>query len=187
MAVDLDAIYHKHMTQRVSSDPYWQYNCAAYATAMAVNDSTLGGLNVGGFVTGRRIRSLTNEPTPDPASPGLNVGQCVYAAKKLGVILYPKTEHWDVICDRVGAAGSRAILPIYYDALDPYGCQSAGTFGHMVELVAYDADKDRMRASDPLCSVTKWYPAAALRKAAETFAHGSYINYAYTRVVPLVK
>jgi hypothetical protein len=178
---DLATVYHKHLTQRVPSDPYWQYNCAAYATAMAVNDSVLGGLS---NVTGQRIRALSSEPIPDPTSPGLNVSQCVAAAGKLGVRMYRKQEPWHVLRNRVGSGASRALLPVHYDSMDPFGCQSAGDFGHMLLVVLFDGD--RVRASDPLCDVTKWYPENVLRRAAETFVNGTTITYAVTRVVPKV-
>lgn len=183
MAVDLSNIYHTHMTQRVPKDPHWTVNCTAYCAAMLINDSVLGGLT---GITGARIRAMSDEPTPDSGSPGLNIQQIVNVARKLRVPIYDKSgESWATLKGRVGSGASRALVQIYYDALDPYGCQSAGTFGHAAVLVAFDGS--RVRMSDPLCTVTRWYPESAVRHAAEVFAKQtgmSGIRYAVTRVVP---
>jgi hypothetical protein len=173
------------MTQRVPSDPYWQVNCSAYALAMLVNDSVLGGLT---NITGRRMRALSTEPTPDPGSPGLNLGQLKGVAQKLSVPFYVKSgQPWSALRNAVGSGASRAVLQLEYDEIPlAYRCQASSNFGHAVLVVAFDGD--RVRASDPLCSVTKWYPESALRHAAEWFAehransHGVF--YGISRVVP---
>jgi hypothetical protein len=96
--------------------------------------------------------------------------------------MYQKRDTWGVAMNQLGSGASRIIMPIYYDALDPYGCQASGTFGHMILLVAKDGD--RIRASDPLCNVTKWYPESAIKKAATVFAGRDILWYGITRVVP---
>jgi hypothetical protein len=184
--VNIMSVYHKHMTQRVPSDPYWAQNCTAYCAAMAINDSVLGGLT---GITGRMVRAMSSEPVPDPASPGLNLSQCVQVAKKLRVPLYDKTgQSWTLLRKAVGSGASRAIIQVEYDEIPAaFRCQQSSDFGHAVLAIAFDGD--RIRVSDPLCDMTKWYPESAIRHAAEYFAQKtgvSGVRYAVTRVVPKV-
>lgn len=69
-------------TQLNPNDPYGPVNCTAYSAARIFDYATLGGL-VG--VTGQLVRALSDEPTPDPASPGLNLSQIVTVAHRLRV------------------------------------------------------------------------------------------------------
>lgn len=183
-------VYHKHMTQRVPSSPTWQYDCTAYCMAMLVNDSTLGGLQ---SITGRRIRLLSNEPTPDPASPGLNLQQMKAVAGKLRIPFYLKTgEPWAKLVARVGREGaSRAILQVDYDIIQAQApglaCQRTGDFDHALLIV--NVHDGKVRASDPLCSGTKEYPEMAIKAAADKFGRdhgmvGGGLYYAVSRVVP---
>lgn len=57
--------------------------CTAVATARAIDWATLGKTRT----TGAHIRSLTDEPVPDPKSPGLNLAQVAAAAARMGVHL----------------------------------------------------------------------------------------------------
>lgn len=181
-----DGVYHQHMTQKVPSDPYWRVNCTAYCLAMCINDSVLGGMT---GINGQNMRALSNEPNPDPGSPGLNLSQCEGVARKLHVPFFDKTgESWATAMSRVGAAGSRAIVQIDYASLGALRCQANGDFGHAIVAVLFDAANNRVRASDPLCAVTRWYPEAIIKQAAERFARNtgqaSGIRYGITRVVP---
>jgi len=69
--------------QLTSGDRYGSYNCAAYALARGLEFDTCGAV----FVTGARVRQLTNEPIPDPRSPGLHHGQLRDVAAKFGIRL----------------------------------------------------------------------------------------------------
>lgn len=71
----------------ISGDKYGWENCAAYAGAEAASYSTCGAVNV----TGAQVRASTNEPIPDPASPGLNIIQVTDALAKFGVTVTPFT------------------------------------------------------------------------------------------------
>ena len=184
-------IYHKHMTQRVSSDPYHWQNCTAYCMAMFATDTTLGGL-VG--MTGRYIRSISNEPIPDPASPGLNLAQMKTVANKLRISYTSQIgQQWDTFAKQVGKAGGRrAILQVDYDVLQAMipglVCQKTGKFDHAILVVRVAAT---VMASDPLCTATKEYPIAAIRAAAEKFGRdhgmvGGGLYYAVSRDIPQV-
>lgn len=182
------AIYHKHMTQRVPSDPHWKVNCSAYAGAMMVNDATLGGLF---GVTGRRFRELSDEPNPSPSSPGLNIPQIIKVAR----------DHYRVnIADRRGhpwgtleaelQAGRRILAQVEYAELGSHRCQAGGDFGHAMVLVR-DQMPGPIRASDPLCGSDRLYPEAVIREAMEVFAkkHAgsrSELFWCMTRPIPRI-
>ena len=179
-------VYHQHMTQRVPSDPHWRVNCTAYCAAMCINDSVLGGLY---DVSGQRIRALSSEPSPDPASPGLSIKQVLSVAIK----------HYGAkMADRSGASWSevmaalhnnaRILLQIDYATLGSARCQANGDFGHAVVLVR-DSGTNTILASDPLCSAPKNYSENALRAAATKFGNenGGHLWWAMTRPVPILR
>lgn len=74
---------HDWPGQLTSGDRYGSYNCAAYALAKGLEFDTCGRVKR----TGAQIRALTNEPIPDPSSPGLHHGQLRDVAAKFGVRL----------------------------------------------------------------------------------------------------
>ena len=177
-------VYHKHMTQRVAADPHWQVNCTAYTGAMLINDSVLGGLE---GINGRLVRALSSEPTPDPASPGLNVIQIDAVCKRLRVPFYDKTgESWTKLKNYVGREGaSRCILAVYYDVMQEKApglvCQRTGSFSHSILVI--NVNNGVVHASDPLCAVTKDYPEAVIRAAAIKQADGG-LFFGISRTVP---
>ncbi len=178
--------FHKHFTQKVPSDPYWPDNCSAYSLSMLIMDETVGGL----FIPGADVRAISNEPVPDHASPGLNIQQLVTVAHKLRVYLDDKSgETWPQLVTHV-KAGARAGVQIDYASLGDYRCQANGNFGHMGVIVDISGDGKNLTMSDPLCSATKSYPVAVVRKAAETFAHQTGqptgVRFCTTRVIPKV-
>ena len=59
-----------------AADRFGGVNCAAYSAAMAIDRATMGGT----VVTGKQVRAASNEPVPDPQSPGLNIPQLVNVA-----------------------------------------------------------------------------------------------------------
>lgn len=69
----------------LSGDKYGWENCAAYVGGYSADYSTCGIKQP----TGAYIRSLTNEPIPDPRSPGLDVYQVRDALAKIGVTVTP--------------------------------------------------------------------------------------------------
>lgn len=159
-------VYHKHLTQRVPSDPHWAVNCTAYCAAMLANDSTLGGL-VG--ITGRYIRRQSSEPNPDPGSPGLNIGQVRSVLTGLHIPTADQTGK-----DRFAVIDAleeqrRVLLQVSYRALGSFRCQAGGDFGHAVVLYDYAAD-GQVWASDPLCDKGRKYPRELIFDAAQEFA-----------------
>ena len=181
-----------HLTQRVSSDPYWPFNCGAYSLARATNAATVGGLKI----TGRAVRALSSEPIPDPRSPGLNIPQLVAVSKQLRVPITDKTGGtWaDVVAvlDIVGA-GRRVIANIDYAAWSER-CQDRNIdFGHALTLDAVRKVDGVMQvlASDPLCDRLQWYRAGNVRDAMLAWGRkiglpAGQVAYAVTRAIPLI-
>lgn len=183
MAIDF---YHKHMTQRVPSDPHWAVNCTAYCAAMMITDATLGGVTI----TGRIVRAESNEPNPSPSSPGLNITQIRNVAHKYRVeITDRQTQPWSEVM-RALDQGRRVLLSIDYGEMGQYRCQVGGDFGHAIVLTRPAEDDGFIRASDPLCKQSKRYPQAVLREAARKFARDTGVDvglrWAMTRPVPLL-
>jgi len=182
-------VYHRHMTQRVSTDPYWQYNCSAYSAAMLINDATLGGL-LG--ITGRYVREHSSEPIPDPQSPGLNIQQIIGVSNRLRVQITDKTGRpWSELVAAL-EEGRRVGLQLDYGELPGASkCQARGDFGHMIVIAKVREDGVGMPGSDPLCSGVRVYRASELRHAAEVFARATGINsgvrWCTTRRIPVVK
>lgn len=85
--------YQPHDTSQLNpNDRYGKYNCTSYSFARQMDYATLGGL-VG--VTGALVRALSDEPTPDPDSPGLNLDQMEAVAHRLRVEFTNKTgDRW---------------------------------------------------------------------------------------------
>lgn len=59
------------------------YDCTAHSCSDAIDHATCGNHDPGG----RTIRLMSNEPVPDPKSPGLNLAQVELVAAKFGVAL----------------------------------------------------------------------------------------------------
>lgn len=64
-------------------EKYGAFNCTAVSAARAASHATSGRTEV----QGERVRALTDEPIPDPDSPGLNLPQVQEALGDLGVYL----------------------------------------------------------------------------------------------------
>ena len=67
----------------LSDDPYGWSGCTAYAAGMAGDFDTCGQT----VLSGKRVRQLSSEPIPDPASPGLNLRQVDDALNRYGIDL----------------------------------------------------------------------------------------------------
>lgn len=176
-------LYHKHMTQRVPSDPHWAVNCTAYCAAMLIGDATLGGVTI----TGRQVRAESNEPKPEPGSPGLNITQVIDVARRHHVRLTDNTRQpWDDLIMAV-RGGRRVMLQVEYKELGTKRCQAGGDFGHALVVVRVLED-GKLRASDPLCANTNTYPADLIHEAARVFARRTGVKtglrWCSTRVVP---
>lgn len=181
-----------HLRQLVTSDPYGKYNCSAVALARATNAATVGGLKI----SGKEVRAMTNEPIPDPRSPGLTIGQLVTVSKKLRVPIIDRTgQTWDdvvAVLDTAGV-GRRVIACIDYPAWQER-CQDRNIdFGHALTLDAVRRVDGQMQVlgSDPLCTALQWYRAGNVRDAMvawgrKTGLTGGKLRFAVTREVPLI-
>ena len=69
------------------SAPTGGYDCTAYSAAMSIDRATMGGV----VVTGRQVRLASDEPYPDPHSPGLNLRQVEAVANRWHVELDNRT------------------------------------------------------------------------------------------------
>lgn len=175
--------YHQHMTQRVPSDPHWKVNCTAYSAAMAITDATLGGLHI----TGQEVRALSDEPTPQAGSPGLNIPQIVAVSHHLRVEMSDQTgKDWATVMHFLGT-GRRVVIQVDYASLGAARCQANGDFGHAMCLVG-PGGPGHVFGSDPLCRVMNNYRENQVRLAAETFGQQTHlkagaIRFAVTRTI----
>lgn len=180
-----------HQRQLVSSDKYGKYNCTAYAMAMFADAVTLGGCRV----KGRQIRAWSDEPVPDPTSPGLNLSQIIVVANKLGIELDNRTgDTWAEAMDLLDG-DRRIIAQVSYAELGKARCQGAD-FGHAILLQARRRRPGgiagwEILANDPLCTAAKWYQDDLVREAMakfgdETHVPGAGLRFATSRVVPQI-
>lgn len=151
-------------------------NCTAYATAMAVSHATCGSE----YVTGKQIRAYTNEPVPDPKSPGLNLPQVAEAAGDVGVHLDVRIGTAAVTWaeyERRRLAGQGAILQVSYatiaDSLYDAGNGFRGNHAVFETLHAtYDPLADGRRPGVYTYS-GKVYDRATIRSAAARLDTGN--------------
>ena len=177
-----------HLTQRVSSDPYWKFNCTAYAAARAINAATFGGLKV----TGRQVRALSDEPVPSPSSPGLNIRQVAAVSRTLRVPLLDRTkagEGWDDVVAYL-KTGRRVVAQIDYAAFSEQ-CQDNHGILHAITLDVVrhrpGVDFVEILGSDPLCTGLVWYRASSVRNAMVAFTgSANALSFAITRPLPLL-
>lgn len=168
-----------HQSQVGVQDPHRAVNCAAYATAMFANRATLGGCRV----TGQTVRALSNEPRPDPSSPGLNVDQCRDVLHHLGIAAAAVRGVSRVsVRDRL-RQGRPVLIAIVYKFLPP-DYRSSGTFlgPHMLYLNAISPGNS-IQVYDPLAKASRWMPSLAVFQAAAAIGE---IQIVYGRTVPLL-
>ena len=188
----------RHQPQLNASDPYGGVNCSAYSAAIMVDRATIGGVRV----TGKDIRAASNEPRPEPGSPGLNIEQVIAAAFRLTRVNFtPRRGSWSVMLKHLGPSG--VLLPGDYDQIPPaFDCQPGFNDLHMVAINnensgSVTAADGRVYGPgecaltyDPLCPAFRWVPLAVLRKYAEKYArrvgYTGGVIYATTRATPLI-
>lgn len=173
-----------HQRQIVAGDKYGGYNCTAYSAAMAIDRATMGGT----LVTGKLIRQNSNEPVPDPASPGLSLPQIVNVAFKWHVELENRGgAPWTAFIKAL-KEGRGVVLQGDYDQLgSEYSCQSSFKGNHAV-YVNHVTGNDELYWYDPLCSGPRNVPMATGKAYAEKFAKSINVSpgilFATTRVTP---
>lgn len=155
---------------------YGGFNCTAVSAARAAAHATCGVKNV----TGAQIRALSDEPVPDPGSPGLNLPQVdaalghlgVYLDTRIGTRAVPWPEYEQRRLD-----GEGCILQIGYGPIadSPFDAGNGFRGNHAIfETVhsTYDSLADGRRAG-----VWKFdgrvYPRATIKAAASVLVIGS--------------
>lgn len=154
----------------ISGDRYGWLNCAAYVGAMGASYATCQPKRT----TGAAVRSFTNEPIPDPSSPGLSVNQVQEALDDLGVPVttFLKATWADV---QKWVDGGRFVsLAVQYSVIRLTRFSGDRTFygGHAIGV------PPGWEAMDPLCDGRRsdiyryqkeTYPRELLKKAAGAF------------------
>jgi hypothetical protein len=166
----------RFQTQRVASDPYGRFNCAAYAMAMLVDYTTLGGT----VITGAALRALTDEPKPTPGSPGLTVPQVLAAARLLRVqVASNPAGTANALVANLGWGRCFVVPGIYSHVPDSLSGDPSYDKGHAVLAVELVPGRANVVIGDPLKSGWVEWPIALLLRYWR--AYGSI--YAFSRPV----
>lgn len=172
----------KHQKQIVPSDPHGGVNCTPYSAAMAIDRATIGGC----LVTGKYIRSHSDEPNPDPGSPGLNIGQVCDVAQAMGVDLV--AEHSATFAKPLArlAENRGIVLAGDYDQMGQFSCQANFLKLHAIFVNNLNTPKTSLLVYDPLCQKYRYLPIAVIEAYAEKYAMqaNGKLWYGYTRVTP---
>ena len=163
---------HTWPGQLTSGDRWGSYNCAAYALAKGLEFDTCGVVQR----TGADIRSLTDEPIPNPNSPGLHHGQLRDVAAKFGVRLeLINGGPWDEVDDAL-ASGHGVLLAVNYREIrgTTFSGQRSFYGNHelfvMPALFTYDSLADgRTSSGTRVFDGPAEYPVSLLRRAAGDF------------------
>ncbi len=154
----------------ISGYRYGWESCAAFVGAMAHDYATCG-LN---HVTGQQVRNLTNEPIPDPKSPGLTIYQVAAALARLNVPVTPFLRmSWSTV-ESLLASGHYVSLCVAYSVIRPTRFSGDPNFygGHQIGV------PPGFEVQDPLCDgrragIYKYhhepYPVDLVKRAAGAF------------------
>ena len=150
------------------SGPTGRYDCTAWSCSMAIDRATMGGTQI----TGRQVRLASNEPIPDPSSPGLNLNQVVNVAFKLHVELENRTGAPYSAMVAALREGRGVILQGDYDQIPAeYSGQLTFKGDHAVYLNHLDNTGKRVWWMDPINRKGGFYiPLTVARAYAEDFA-----------------
>lgn len=170
----------KHERQIKPSDPHGSVNCAAVAAAIAFDRATLGGC----MLNGEDVRALSDEPHPNPASPGLNLWQLADVARKLHIQLTPVSGgSFEAILASL-REGRGVIVPGDYEAMGKYSCQAGFRGDHGILVNNENTPRTSLLVYDPLCKTYRYVPTAVIRRYSEMFGAAHGFQYAYTRITP---
>jgi hypothetical protein len=162
-----------------SGDPHGGVNCTAWCGAILVD------ANSGGKVTttGEAIRKATNEPIPDPVSPGLNLPQVDAAINKLLKVDFD-TRLGDPILDAETRikAGRYAIVQVIRGVLVDHGFAGTNGFrgGHAITVHVQPGD-DTPIILEPLVPYAIRASWGAIWAAAAGIAGSGRANVMFTR------
>lgn len=169
------------------SSPTGGVDCTAYAAAMALDRATLGGTQV----TGRQVRLASDEPYPDPLSPGLNLTQVGVVASRWHVELTNRTHApWSAVMGML-KQGRAVVLQGDYDQIPPgFSGQLSFKGDHAVEVNHVTGDGD-LYWMDPLRQKgAVEIPEDVARAYAEKLAKSAGIYpglfVAMTRITPTI-
>lgn len=176
----------KFQAQLVSSDPNGKFNCSAYTAAMAIDYATVGNT----VITGKQVRAESNEPKPDPSSPGLNLPQITAVAKKHEVLFGDNTgKTFQVVINSL--IERRAVL-LQGDS-DQLGTDfNHGFLGdHMLLVTELSPTLKSALIFNPLAKAGEIISTDNLRKYAEKFGAAIGLknggcSFSVTRSVPYV-
>jgi hypothetical protein len=161
------------------ADKYGPVNCSAYGFARQVDYATLGGV----LINGSLVRALSDEPIPDPDSPGLNLNQLLKVAAQLHVEYENWTgEGWGGVMEAleqkrsIGLQLDAAVLP---RAIRPW-TPKRKPFPHFTVIDWKTAAG--LHWYDPVTGKDRYVTEAQLRPAAEALKKSVF--FGVTRVVP---
>jgi hypothetical protein len=151
---------------------------------MLCDYSTIGGVKI----TQELVRALSDEPKPDPKSPGLNLHQIDAVAAKLHIPYADRTgDNWS---DLIGflREGRGVQAQLRNDMLhDPNG----STVGHSIFLNTIRKSDNYILGNNPLSGGARWYPPSVVKAAMTKFADttgiaGDGLRFAIGRKVPRI-
>lgn len=183
------AFYRPQGKTQYDGSPHASANCTPTSFAIAFDHSSLGAVNV----TGAQVRSWSNEPVPDPSSPGLHLGQGIDVARiHLGITMTNRSGSAFEDLVAALASGRGAVIQYLYGSLPAMYRAPGETFtgGHASYVSQLDST-GRLLFYDPLRKdgAPRWVPPAAIKAAMTAWSKKTNmagVSFAVTRVVPKV-
>lgn len=163
-------------------------------TSMAVY---LRGVSLGAIAaTERTVIAMTNEPTPDPASPGWNLPQMLSVARKLQVEFHIAAEHEDSYDDvrRLLDEDRRIVAQLELGDLGradvPHAIEIECRRRGQRDINGKAIDGWAMLINEPTRSRSEWMLESrvlhAMKHLAVNTGKPSGLRFAYSKVVPMI-
>ncbi len=178
-------VYRPTAQYQLSEPKSGKHDCLAYATAVAMDRHTLGGV----FVTGRDVRLATNEPIPGTiGGTGLQISQIVDAAYKLARIRLREYRNaaWATLAARL-REGRGVVLCVVRGEMPQNACADPFDDEHGIYLNSFNRDESRILVYDSLCKRAAWVNTVSVRRGAEAYGRRIRISgtrFAVTRKTP---
>ncbi len=166
--------------------PTGGFDCTAYSAAMAIDRATIGGTEV----TGRQVRLSSDEPYPDPHSPGLNIPQVSTVAGKWHVDLISRRgAPWSAVMAMLNEGRGVLIQGDYDQIPAAYSGQLSFKGDHAIFANHLNGDDTEIWWMDPLNHKGAFYiPVKVVRnyaeKLARTWGIAPGLSVAMTRITP---